>query len=502
MRYGIIGSTLGGYTGYYGNAGYYGDIISYPAPFIVTALTIIREDTYAILKWDPVTTDVFDKPQSQSKYFIYRGINSRQYSKVGEVSTRDYYGNLDTFYIDSGFYKIIAISANSISSEFSDEFTDYYINEPNYQDTNLYSYNKTSYFWKQVENLNGQFIYNKARNIIPYIPKKPFIFTDYVQGYSYTTFIVKLNGNEYTRVRKIPGSEYIYFMLDLSSNVYKTISLEIVAEDDPSIVIRTYSFQVVNLYLFLSTMAEDFRKLYIDSIRTGRDLYKDEVSDEHIYSNFMTLLGFEKQDYWTFDDYYDISLGGKGYDNGIFTDYIDYAGTYGGLKKNEYSLTTQVPSISSYKDKQGWVLQSLDASGISTYDHFYLQPTDRTSNPPIIMYSAKQKAFTIEVEVAGSTATFERIITKSSTAYDQIPATNILEILYLKDANSISYTENVDFTVDYELGVITWLSGAGTKRPSYGISFGIGFTVSIKTVIDYVVDINKPAYIFAKIKYV
>ena len=536
MQYGILKQAYPN-QGFYGASGYYGISSNVTTPAAVVNATIVREEDYTILKWDAVTTDVFNNPANIVRYDIYRGVNSRVYTYISSVSSLDYYGNINTFFIDETldptvklyFYKIAAVNSQGIAGDFSTEFDDYYLNTQ-YQNTHLYSYNKTSYFWSQVKNLPGQYIYNKSANVVPYIPKKPFIYTDFVNTSLYQTFIVKVGGVEYTRVRA--ENDYIHFMLDISSLISatnKNVTIQIVAESDPTVIISEYSFAFVNLYLFLSLMSEEFREQYINSIRTSRNLYTDEVENAYIYSNFMQLLGIEKQDQWDFDDYYKIGLSGDTTNyNGIFRDYLSYAGTYGGLKKNVYAVTNNDPIITSFRDKQGWITQtvahgatdataynitSYDASGnpnyslitgpqhatdVTAYIHEYLDaPAAMTSPNPIIMYSAVSKAFTIEIEVTNSIATYNKIIVKSAGIYDQIPGKNIVSIVSVKDANGIVYQEGVDFTVDLATGVMTWIG----NKPSANIDFQVIFSVNNQALIQYIVDINKPAFIFARIKY-
>jgi hypothetical protein len=360
--------------------GFYGIDIQPSGPEASTNLYVIREPFYSILKWDAPQYNGDGSVCTPVRYLIYRTskTNKTDVTLIKTLSTVDFNGNVDTCYVDQltgtdpakdYFYSVICVNSQLIAGLPSDYAIDIFTNkDTRYNNTNIYTKYKNNEFFKLLEDIPPSPFFDTEYNILPYILKNGYLIVDFFTGLGAGTTL-SVYVNDQLQGKNI-NNDYFYFVIPATTAFPYSNGITIDIRDSVgTTTYKSYHVKTYNYLLFLQSLAGQLTESKVDANTLQNDLYTSDVRLEKIYDMFGFPFEFKKPAYLTAEEYRFLVLGG-GLFPGLYTSFLNYGGTYKGIKDVVKSITGASPTISTFRDADGWVvfsgLTTLDSGNVST----------------------------------------------------------------------------------------------------------------------------------------
>jgi len=140
-------------------------------------------------------------------------------------------------------------------------------------------------YYSRVDMLN-KFVYNKDTNIIPYMPDREFLFTDWYPQYSVGTVLKAIvNG----------GTPILCMVLDTLGTIYFNGKYpygfsKVVITDNSNVVLKSYEYLAVNTYLYYEIESSEEMDRLVEKARIKNDSIFDLARDDQLYNNFGSLM--------------------------------------------------------------------------------------------------------------------------------------------------------------------------------------------------------------------
>jgi hypothetical protein len=376
----------------------------------------------------------------------------------------------------------------------------------------IYFKGKNSYYWTQILSLTDKHIYVKERNVLPYLPSYNYTYVDQISGApNGTQFNIYINGKFVAVAITIDDNGTLYAELPLPLGL---VHLE-VYKNDGNVLVRTYDYQTLNLYLFHSVYAEEFENQCTELYRVRNDLIAATVRDNvtgidgiarsKIYYNFGSQVGFVKPPYlrdidyrkMLFEDSFDVD--GVHYKtSGIFKDYTEGATVFGLVDSIE-SVTKYPPDVSGYGP--GWIIYEEASGTVSNIDHYYIRDNGGSSKTELlrpVIFSGYQEQFSLKLFIHGGLREKQiETVTRTQESYDELYYGH--GVVIDEVSGSMSFIEGEHFYTEHypgtnlSTGIIYWK--AEKQQPAVRNTYTVTYYYSMDDIIGPLIQNIKPAHI-------
>jgi len=349
--------------------GFYGIDIQPTGPKAVTNLFVIREPFYNIIHWDAPAYNVDGSPCTPARYSIFRTekTNLQNITLIKDLTTLDFTGKVDTCWIDQlvgsdqakdFFYQIVCVNDQLVAgvpSEFEGDI--YTAKDPSYNETNVYTMNKNNAFYKILEDIPSAGFIDTEANVVPYVLNNGHLFIEFFPLIAPGTILSlyvnsTLQGKNYNR-------DFFYFWIPAASPSlpYSSDVTVSVANSAGTVTYKTYNYKTYNYLTFIDSLARIVTDAKIDVKTVNNDLYVDEIRLGRIYDIFGFPFEFNKPRYLTDVEYKAVVLGNTD-KPGLMSSFLNYGGTYRGIKDVIKSVVGKQPKIETYKDVKGMIART------------------------------------------------------------------------------------------------------------------------------------------------
>lgn len=346
--------------------------------------------------------------------------------------------------------------------------------------------------------------YLKEKNIIPYIEEITYTeqFLDYAAGTKVDIFV----DNQLITSREVlDPHKTIYAKFKTPYNKF-TLRTEINGE-----VYQKEEYYALNIFTFFEVMALVFNYDYREIFNIFGNLYDKYLQDDWLYNKVGWYYNFSKPYGWSTEDYRRVLVGsGTSYLplNQLFLN----AMTIESVKEVIKNVTTAIPTISTYRDTNEWILPTDDELLVGgDYDKVWIlswkrQYTYEDAEPSVIdlyndetnLYSEQYLNNTINITVNKASHQIIETVMRGNSTQDKLKHKYILNTISYPISvvfESTTYVDGVDFNlVENIIGSDEWyIEWIGAVPPILNSKYTVTYNYLLKEEVMLLVEQIKPA---------
>jgi hypothetical protein len=219
----------------------------------------------------------------------------------------------------------------------------------------FFSAGKNEYYWRMLRYLHDENIYVNDKQVIPYTPARPLIYTDLFpelyKPFPIVTLDVFINGHKVAQGKLNTPDGLFYVPVNVPKDEFK---LELKTQSGK--VIRQEYYTAKNYAMFFDVAAQSYedRRIAIEQVRKDQD-YRT-IRTERVYPVVGAMFGFPPPPGWTSDEYRATILG-DGVCKPGFVQAFFHGGTKGGILEAVSSIIgCDLVEFVPVDDGERWVI--------------------------------------------------------------------------------------------------------------------------------------------------